>query len=477
MAIASRAGDEGGADRHAHRAAHEGEVLDPDDGLRPSILPSGVDQRVALAGLLPRGLDPVGVALGSRNLSGSSRTSGLGRLIFLAVEQQRRSARRADPVVMVAARADIMIVLPFLGEDHRGALLALVPEIVGASAAWSATGCLCGRCSASSSNLIIPRPRGRRGVRHVHLKRPGDRARRGDRVFAAPVIRPADHQDRGAGVERLAGSSPASGRRPALSGPDAGNDEEAVRPQSCFAAATSLPEQTMPSSPASRASAASRSTCAWAVAVDPDRGEIVTVEAGQHGHRHHLRAGRRRRLGVLEHRPPAGGMDGQHRRLERRSAWIALATVFGMSCSLRSRKIGRPSSASSHHSVPAVGAEEFEAELQPAGMVLDPRRDRLRPFQVGRVDRDEDRAPSCRGQAAAGRDPPRHGLATAAGGRVGDMRLALRLEPPLQRPQPGPVDDQGRQEAEQEGARTRTGSFTSACSSPHSLRVTAFQFA
>ena len=33
------AGDEGGADRHPHRAAHEGEILDADHRLWPSIAP------------------------------------------------------------------------------------------------------------------------------------------------------------------------------------------------------------------------------------------------------------------------------------------------------------------------------------------------------------------------------------------------------------------------------------------------------
>jgi hypothetical protein len=33
---------------------------------------------------------------------------------------------------MVAARADEAIVFPFLGEDHRLALAAFVPEVVGA---------------------------------------------------------------------------------------------------------------------------------------------------------------------------------------------------------------------------------------------------------------------------------------------------------------------------------------------------------
>ena len=48
-----------------------------------------------------------------------------------AVEQLRKTLGRADAVVMVAARADVEIVFPFLDEHHLLALATFVPEIVG----------------------------------------------------------------------------------------------------------------------------------------------------------------------------------------------------------------------------------------------------------------------------------------------------------------------------------------------------------
>src|SRR5688572_29003010 len=51
------------------------------------------------------------------------------------------------------------------------------------------------------------------------------------------------------------------------------------------------------------------------------------------------------------------------------------------------------------HTVAAVGGEEFETELEPADMVADLCRDRLRALEIGSVDRDEDRAAHEAGRA------------------------------------------------------------------------------
>src|SRR6185503_14109373 len=46
------------------------------------------------------------------------------------VEQHLEPLGRPDPAMMLAARADEEILLIFLGEDHRVAFRAFVPEIV-----------------------------------------------------------------------------------------------------------------------------------------------------------------------------------------------------------------------------------------------------------------------------------------------------------------------------------------------------------
>ena len=101
--------------------------------LLPVDLAARVDQRVALAVGGARGFQAVGVALGV--LEAERVLADFGRrqkLIFGGVEQLLEALGRADPVVEVAARADAVILFPFLDEDHRPALGALVPEIFGA---------------------------------------------------------------------------------------------------------------------------------------------------------------------------------------------------------------------------------------------------------------------------------------------------------------------------------------------------------
>ena len=115
------------------------------------------------------------------------------------------------------------------------------------------------------------------------------------------------------------------------------------------ARAISRGEQTSPSRPAATASSASRSACAPGARRHAGGREIGLVEAGQHGHAQEpgpARCGRRRGHRRLQHRPPAGRMQrSASRRPAAPPARTAPATVFGMSCSLRSRKIGSPSAA------------------------------------------------------------------------------------------------------------------------------------
>ena len=159
-----------------------------------------------------------------------------------------------------------------------------------------------------------------------------------------------------------------------------------------WAARTSSPEQTMPSRPALWASAARRAHLVGRAALDAGRGEILFVEAGQDGDRDDLRLGRRRRLGIFEHRPPAGGVDGQDRRLERRQRLHRLGDRIGDVVELQIEEDRQAELAELGDPRRAVGGEEFQPELEPAGDASDGSRDVAGPGQIGRVDRDENRA-------------------------------------------------------------------------------------
>jgi hypothetical protein len=124
------AGDEGGADRHPHRAAHEGEILDAEHQSVPLDRAAGIDQRVGLAGPGPRRLQPVGIALGIAELERVLLHLRRRQDRVAGIEQHLEALRRPDPPMMLAARADEEILLIFLGEDHRLAFGAFVPEIV-----------------------------------------------------------------------------------------------------------------------------------------------------------------------------------------------------------------------------------------------------------------------------------------------------------------------------------------------------------
>ena len=91
-----------------------------------------IDQRVALAGRRAGGFEALGVALAV--LEPERVLLDLGRrqnILFRSIEQLFESCRWTDPVVEIAARADAEILFPFLEEDHRSALGALVPQVFG----------------------------------------------------------------------------------------------------------------------------------------------------------------------------------------------------------------------------------------------------------------------------------------------------------------------------------------------------------
>src|SRR3546814_7947225 len=112
-------------------AAHEGEILHTDNDRAAVDATKAVLIGVAVAGLRTRRLDAVDIFLGVAELERIFRRGG-GEEDFVqaAVEELGEALLRADAVVMVAARADAEIILPFLDEDHLLALAALVPQMV-----------------------------------------------------------------------------------------------------------------------------------------------------------------------------------------------------------------------------------------------------------------------------------------------------------------------------------------------------------
>ena len=199
----------------------------------------------------------------------------------------------------------------------------------------------------------------------------------------------------------------------------------------------------MPSSPACRARSGEARDLFGGRAGDAGGGEVGFIEAGQHRHRDDLglRSARRALAASIIARPPAAwtvsiaGSSGA-------SASTALATVLGMSWSLRSRKIGRPCSAMRQHAVRAVGAEEFEAELHAAGEAAD---------GLARAPR----ARSMSGVSMATKIGLHStGSSSSAGGLGGSRRrrgCAPSLRSAGRAPDPRAHDQPGRQEAEQEG--------------------------
>ena len=372
--------------------------------LWPSILPRALTSasRSPVGGA--GGLQPVGVALGV--LEPQRVLADLGRrqqLIFGGVEQLLEALGRADPVVEVAARADAVILFPFLDEHHRPALAALVPQVLGALAL--------GQERDAAADAAQPA--------HVRFSLLRSRLAAISRIAcagsAAPVIgRPMTRTDAPSssawrGVTTRFWSRDVGARRA-----DARDDEEAVRPGVARAAdfgaraddavdagvARQAGEPRRPGRPASRRSpVAARS---------PASRLVSTVTATT------FVPARRRGLGGRHHRPAAGGVDGQDRRLERRERLDRLGDGVGDVVELeveedRQAELG---DARARRRGP-LAREEFEAELHAAGMLAHGlARCAAARSSVGRVDGDEDRV------HATGSPSRRR----ASGGSGGDAR-------------------------------------------------------
>src|SRR6185503_4915429 len=122
--------------------------------------PPSIDQRVALAVRSASRFQPIGVALGvlepQRVFADFRRRQ---ELILSGVKQLLKAFVRADAIMEVATGADAVILFPFLDEDHRPALAALVPQVLGGlplGQEWDAAA-----DAAQPTHRSAPRMRGR----------------------------------------------------------------------------------------------------------------------------------------------------------------------------------------------------------------------------------------------------------------------------------------------------------------------------
>ena len=133
----------------------------------------------------------------------------------------------------------------------------------------------------------------------------------------------------------------------------------------------------MPSSPASRASVASRSTCVGGAIQRRLSVKIACVEAGEHGDADDLGVRGRGGLGGGHHRAAAGGVDGHHRGRERGERLDRLGDGVGDVVELQIEEDRQAERRDLAHAVGPVGGEEFEAQLDPADVARERLRQRL----------------------------------------------------------------------------------------------------
>ena len=126
---ALRALAEGGAHRHAHRSAHEAEVLHTNDCRLALDRARSDEEGVLVRALGARLFQTVGVFRRIAELERVFLHIGDGEDVEALVEQLPQPLVGADPAMMAAARADIGIVFIFLREDHLLAAGAFDPQV------------------------------------------------------------------------------------------------------------------------------------------------------------------------------------------------------------------------------------------------------------------------------------------------------------------------------------------------------------
>ena len=126
-------------------------------------------------------------------------------------------------------------------------------------------------------------------------------------------------------------------------------------------------------------------------AINTGANQVALVETGEHGDRNHLGAIGRSGLGILHHRAPAAGVDGNDcgfghmDRLHRRRDGVGDVMQFQV------QKDRQSDLRDFVHPMVAVGTEEFQAQLDPTNMGFYAGGQRLGRFQTRQVKREIDR--------------------------------------------------------------------------------------
>src|SRR5690554_185715 len=202
------------------------------------------------------------------------------------------------------------------------------------------------------------------------LKRRFDRARRRHRILRA-ADRPPNDEDAGSVVPRLARrDNPLLIANRAAGWAQAGDDEEAFFPLLVHFAdflarandaveAGGLRQFGKPHHLVVRA------------AFDTGSLEVALVQAGQHRHSDNARVFPRSGLGILHHRPPAAGVDGDDRRFEHVDCLHCSSDGVRDVVQFEVEEDWQPDVRDLVDAVVPVRAEELEAELYAADMRLD----------------------------------------------------------------------------------------------------------
>ena len=118
--------------------------------------------------------------------------------------------------------------------------------------------------------------------------------------------------------------------------------------------------------------------------------QVVIVETGQHGYRNNLGMRACRSFGILHHRAPTGCMNCQDRGLKAVQRLHRFGHSVGYIMQFKVEENRQTQFGNFMHTVMAIGAEKFEAQLYASNMVLDPLGEIKRGDKIGRVDGDLD---------------------------------------------------------------------------------------
>src|SRR3546814_653565 len=132
---------------------------------------------------------------------------------------------------------------------------------------------------------------------------------------------------------------------------------------------------------------------------------------------------------LFEHRAAARGVNRQHRGFERAQRLDRLGDGIGNVVEFEVEEDRQADLRHLMHAVMAVGAKEFETQLQPADMMPDLLRQRLGGVEVRRVDGEIERRCHCVSNGDGGMSSTGRGAGVGAGaGSEGRLAMARRSE-------------------------------------------------